>query len=247
MVSPARSSVIRNALAASREAAALLAILSVGKRAGADAEVFSARVHQGAAARGAVGVTGAPAGDELLALAVADVGGSRGVLLQGAGLDGAAASVVLVAGAVVVLVPAIVVVLVAGVVATSAGVVVTALVAGAGVVVGPTLVAGAARFEAAALLASLSLGTNARADPDGGAALGEGRAALGGTVGNAEALSADELNAFAVSDVLLAGGVGEVLAAGKIRGGLNGGEGHCQVIRNYGQGAWTGVTHKPRY
>ncbi len=246
MVSPARSSVIRNALAASREAAALLAILSVGKRAGADAEVFSARVHQGAAARGAVGVTGAPAGDELLALAVADVGGSRGVLLQGAGLHGAAASVVLVAGAVVVLVPAIVV-LVAAVVATSAGVVVTALVAGAGVVVGPTLVAGAARFEAAALLASLSLGTNARADPDGGAALGEGRAALGGTVGNAEALSADELNAFAVSDVLLAGGVGEVLAAGKIRGGLNGGEGHCQVIRNYGQGAWTGVTHKPRY
>ena len=240
MVPPARSSVIRNALAASREAAALLAILSVGKRAGADAKVFSARVHQGAAARGAVGVTGAPAGDELLALAVADVGGSRGVLLQGTGLDGTATSVVLV--------PAIVVVLGAAGVAASASVVVivAALVPGAGVVVVATLIGGAARLEAAALLASLSLGTDARADADGGAALGKGRAALGGAVGNAEALSADELNAFAVSDVLLAGGVGEVLTAGKIRGGLNGGEGHCQVIRN-GQGTRRGLTHKPRY
>ena len=196
----ARSSGTRNALAAGREAAALLAVLSVGKRAGADAEVFSARVHQGAATRGAVGVAGAPAGDELLALAVADVGGSCGVLLQGAGLDGAAAGVVLGAAGVVV-------VLGAGVVAASAGVVVV-------VVVGvPTLVAGAAGLEAAALLTSLSLGTDARADTDGGAALGEGRAALGGAVGNAETLPADELNAFAVSDILLAGGVGEVLAA----------------------------------
>ncbi len=243
MTPPARSSVVRDALAAGGEAAALLAVLCVGKRAGADAELFSARVHQSAAARGAVGVAGAPAGDELFPLAIADVAGSRGVLLQGAGLDGAATSVV-------VLVAGIVVVLVSGVIAASTGVVVivvvvATLVAGAGVVV-PALIGGAARLEAAALLASLSLGTNARADTDGGAALGEGRAALGGAVGNAEALSADELNAFAVSDVLLARGVRKVLAAGEIRGGLNGGEGHCQAIRNSAVHV-RGATHKPGY
>src|SRR5690348_11368013 len=98
-----------NALATRREAATLLAVLGVGQGAGADAELRGARVYQGAAAGGAVGVAGAPARDELSALAVADIAGTRRVGLEGAGLDGSAASVVVVVVPGIVVIPSVVV------------------------------------------------------------------------------------------------------------------------------------------
>jgi hypothetical protein len=57
-------------------------------------------------------------------------------------------------------------------------------------------------------------------------------------------LTTDELNAGAVPDVLLAGGVGEALAEGEVRGGLNGRHDDChmlepgQIVRS--RGALTG-------
>jgi hypothetical protein len=76
----------------------------------------------------------------------------------------------------------------------------------------PALVAGTTRLEAAALFAGLVLGADTGANADGLSALGEGCAASGGTVGRSEALSADELDASSVSDVLVAGRVWDALA-----------------------------------
>jgi len=222
-----------NPLPTRGETAALLAVLGVGQGPGANTELCGARVHQGAAAGGAVGVAGALARDELPALAVAHVGGARRVGLEGAGLDGGAGAaavvvvVVVVSGVVIaaVVVPAVIIVAAVVVIVSTVVVIVPAVV----VVLVPALVAGTAGLEAAALLASLGLGTHAGADANGLAASGERRAASGGAVGSSETLAADELSPSAVSDVLLTGRVRNVLADGKIRGGLDGREGHWQL------------------
>jgi hypothetical protein len=83
-----------------------------------------------------------------------------------------------------------------------------------------------ASLKTAALLARLVLGTDAGANTDRLAALGKGCTASGGAVGGPETLAADELAAGAVSYVLLAAGVGDVLPEREIRGGLDGGDGH---------------------
>ena len=218
------------ALAAGGEAAALLAVLGVGERAGADAELLGARVDQSAAARGAVGVAGALARDELLAGAVADVVDARRVRDKGAGLDGTAGCGVVagVVPGVVVLVAAVaaLAVVVAALVVVVAGVV-TSIVTGVVVAAVVVLLAAAlAGLKAAALLTGLGLSTHTGADADGLAALRKGCAAARGAVGNAKALAADELDAAAVADVLLTRRVGEVLAARDIRGSLDGREGN---------------------
>ncbi|KAL2022084.1 hypothetical protein VTK56DRAFT_6128 [Thermocarpiscus australiensis] len=191
-----QSSRIRKPAAADRETAPLLAVLRVGLGPRADAEFAGARVHQGTAGGGAVGVAGALAPDELPALAVSDVAGSRRVGLESAGFDGAAGTTLSAA-----LSAALSAVLAA---ALASSLATAALVRRAA--------ASTAGLKAASLLASLVLRADAGADADRLTALGQRRTTSRGTVGGPEALPSDELTAGAVADVLLAGGVRNDLA-----------------------------------
>jgi hypothetical protein len=86
-----------------------------------------------------------------------------------------------------------------------------------------------ARFEATALLSSLVLGSDTRADTDGRAASRECCAASASTVGSSQTLTPNELDAVSVPDVFLAGRVRDVLATRQIRRSLD--RGKCDYVR----------------
>lgn len=194
------------------EAAALLAILSVGTHTRAAAKGGTDTVvDQSAAAGGAVSVAGALAGDELAAGTVADVASTGRVGDEGAGHDGATNCTGITTALVVVVV----------VVATIVTTTITAAV------VTTAVTAGIATLETAALLAGLSLSTYTGAHTNGLTSPREGSTAARGTVGGAVTLASNELATSSVADVLLTGGIGEGLALREVRSSVDGSNGHC--------------------
>lgn len=193
------------------EAAALLAILSVGTHTRAAAKGRTDTVvDQSAAAGGAVSVAGALAGDELAAGTVADVASTGRVGDEGAGHDGATNCTGITTTLVVVVV-----------VATIVTTTITAAV------VTTAVTPGIATLETAALLAGLSLSTYTGAHTNGLTSPREGSTAARGTVGGAVTLASNELATSSVADVLLTGGIGEGLALREVRSSVDGSNGHC--------------------
>lgn len=193
------------------EAAALLAILSVGTHTRAAAKGGTDTVvDQSAAAGGAVSVAGALAGDELATGTVADVASTGRVGDEGAGHDGATNCTGITTTLVVVVV-----------VATIVTTTITAAV------VTTAVTAGIATLETATLLAGLSLSTYTGAHTNGLTSSREGSTAARGTVGGAVTLPSNELATSSVADVLLTGGIGEGLALREVRSSVDGSNGHC--------------------
>ena len=129
-------------------------------------------------------------------MAVANIASSRRIGRKSAGLDGAAATLVvcLVSAAIATLVPSLID---DGLVAWDSAASASAAAAAAA----------ATGLEAAALFTGLVLGANAGAHADRLAAQRKRRTAPRGTVSCPQALTSDKLDAGTVSDVLFAGGV----------------------------------------
>lgn len=196
-----------------REATALLAVLGVGTDAGADAKRRDDTIVDECAATGsAVGVGVAAAGNELPAGAIAHVLGTGGIRGQTAGHDGTTGSAT---GGTTPLVA--IVAIVTATVSAVACLVTIATSTGSGT--GSSTSSSAA--EAAPLLASLVLGAHTGTHADGLTSPGKGSTAPRCAVSHRETLSTDELDSLAVTDVLLARWVGEVLAEGEVWVGVD--------------------------
>lgn len=203
-------------MSADWESTTLLAVLSIGRWAGANAEIRLAGVHQGAARGGAIAIAGALTPDKLLPLTVSDIASTRRIGLQGAWLDSAACLTIVLIPLVVSLIVSLVVALVLPLIVVLVPALIPSLV----------LVASTITLKTAALFARLVLSTNSRTNTNGFGAHRERSTASGSTVGCPETLAADKLSAISITNILLAGGVGNVLARRKIRCGLYGGDGH---------------------
>lgn len=194
----------------------MLAVLSVGCRAGADAKSILTSVHQGTTRRGAVGIAGALAPDELLALAVSNIVCTRWVGLEGARLNGVAAlAVVLVAS----LVPSLIAASAALAVALINRIVI--LVPDLAVTALGLIASIASALKPAALFARLVLSADTRADADGLTALWKSSTASRGAISSPETLTANELQAIPIAHILFPGRVGDILAGGQVRRTLN--------------------------